>query len=193
MELLRHTRTALLLIFALLTIHLSGCASSPEIHALYQENTDFTQYQTFSFASSLEPTGEQYSSITSQYLKAAIRTELSARGITETDDGALLVNFHVSTKEKISSTTTPTSYYGYRGGYGYTYGVGYGTETRISQYTEGTLNIDIVDKQKQQLIWEGVAVGRLKDKPSKNYQADINKVVKAIFGKYPTATINSRP
>lgn len=44
-------------------------------------------------------------------------------------------------------------YYGYRRGY-YSPWVGYSyaTETTVSQYTEGTFNIDIVDARRQQLI-----------------------------------------
>ena len=48
--------------------------------------------------------------------------------------------------------------------YGAWGGYGYGTETHVSQYEEGTFNIDVVDAKKQQLVWEAVAVGRITDK-----------------------------
>ena len=169
---------------------LSACASKPKIHAVYEEGIDFTQYKTFSFLDALEPSGQQYTSLVSKYLRNAITAELEARGMTENDDGEVLIGFHISTKEKITSHTTPTvnaSYYGYRGRYGYSYGAGYGSETRISQYTEGTLNVDFVDRKQKQLVWEGVAIGRLKEKQTEDLEGDTNETIRMIFEKFPVA------
>ncbi len=55
-------------------------------------------------------------------------------------------------------------------GYGY-YGYRYGLynawpmydEDRTVTYKVGTLNIDIVDAEKKQLVWEGVAEGRVSE------------------------------
>lgn len=167
---------------------MSGCSTAPKIHSIYEQGIDFTQYKTFAFLDSHEPKGEEYVSLNDKYLRDAITQELLARGLTESDNSDLLVGFHVSSKEKISSTTYPSAsmgYYGYRGRYGYSYGMGYGTETRVNQYTEGTLNIDVVNRKKKQLIWEGVAVGRLKDKPSEDWKAEIFTTVDSVFKEYP--------
>ena len=174
---------------------MAGCASGPKIHSVYEQGVNFNNYQTFSFLEALEPQGaQQYRSLSSKYLTEAIRRELTARGLKEVADGQLLVGFNVSTKEKIKSTSSPSmsaGYYGYRGRYGYSYGMGYGTETRISQYTEGTLNIDVVDASRKQLIWEGVAVGKLKEPKENELQAGIDKVVAEIFTEYPVASVNA--
>ncbi|HEY7772552.1 MAG TPA: DUF4136 domain-containing protein [Marinagarivorans sp.] len=166
-----------------------GCATGPKIHSVYETGVDFNSYKTFAFLDSLEPSGEQeYRSLTNKYLKEAIRKQLTARGLSEQKGGDLLIGFNVSTKEKIESTTAPAisaGYYGYRGRYGYSYGMGYGTETRVSQYTEGTLNIDVVDAEQKQLIWEGVAVGKLKKPKQNELRSDIHTVVQQIFVKYP--------
>ena len=73
-------------------------------------------------------------------------------------------------------------YYGYRRGY---YGGWGGYDTHVQQYVEGTLNIDIVDARRKQLVWEGVAVGRVTDKQREQRQAAINAAVAEIFSKYP--------
>lgn len=169
---------------------LSGCTSAPRIHSIYEQGVDFNEYETFSFLQSLEPQGEEYLTLSDRYLRDAIRAELQARGFREAEDSDLLVGYNVSTKEKLSATSYPSTsigYYGYRGRYGYTYGLGYGTETRVNQYTEGTLNIDVVDRAQKQLIWEGVAVGRLDDTPSKNLKAEVYEVVSAVFEEFPVA------
>ena len=121
----------------------------------------------------------------------AVDREMLARGYRYTDQGGdLLVNFYVETQEKIQSRTTPVSgvgvgygYYGYRGGYYGTWG-GY-SETEITQYTEGTLNIDLVDSMRQELVWEGVAMGRITEEARRNMQAAIDGVVPQIFEQYP--------
>lgn len=47
-------------------------------------------------------------------------------------------------------------YYGYRRGYYDPWmGYGYGTTTQVSQYTEGTINIDLVDMAQKRMVWEG--------------------------------------
>lgn len=168
---------------------LVGCATGPKIHAVYEPGINFNDYKTYAFVDELAPKGEQgYRTLTNKYLHNAIRKELNSRGLTETQNADLLINFNVSTKEKLTSTTSPTplsSYYNFRGGY--SYGMGYGTETRVSQYTEGTLNIDVVDASQKQLIWEGVAVGKLKQPKENQLRSEIFGVVQQIFVRYPVA------
>jgi hypothetical protein len=73
-------------------------------------------------------------------------------------------------------------YYGYRSGF---YGGWGGYYTNVDQYTEGTLNIDLVDAKHRQLVWEGVAVGRVTEKHRENREAAINTAVAEIFKKFP--------
>ena len=77
-------------------------------------------------------------------------------------------------------------YYGYRAGF---YGgwPGYGWGDQVYQYTEGTLNIDLVDARRKQLVWEGVAVGEVQDQDQDlaGSEQRAEKVVARIFAKYP--------
>ena len=75
-------------------------------------------------------------------------------------------------------------YYGYRGGM-YGWGMGVGTETNVQNYTEGTLNIDVVDRAQKKLLWEGVAVGRIREKALNDPQPVIEAVVTQVFEKFP--------
>lgn len=173
---------------------LIGCSSAPKIHALYEEKQDFSKYSTFSFADKLNPKGEEgYTSLVDKHLKAAIKQELQARGITEADGtgaGDLMVNYHLSEREKIRASSGPSVNFGYgsfgsRSGVGY--GIGYGTRSDVTQYTEGRLVIDLVDRAQKQMVWQGAAIDRLKELNPETMEADIAAVVKLIFEKYPAA------
>jgi hypothetical protein len=176
---------------AALALLATGCATGPKLYANQDPGANFAGYRTFAFAEPLDTDRPQYSSVLSGYLKAAATRELEARGYkAATGDADLLVNFHVETKEKIQTTSTPTGptmgmgygYYGYRG---MNYGVWSGYETEVRQYTEGTLNIDLIDRERKRLVWEGIAVGRINDKVRENLGAAVDEVVGLVFQKYP--------
>jgi len=53
------------------------------------------------------------------------------------------------------------------------------------RYKQGTANIDVVDAAKKQLVWEGVAEGKITDTMMKNPQATIDTVITDMFLNYP--------
>lgn len=183
--------------FALLGVALvaAGCASGPRVRAERDKTVDFSQYRTFAFADPLGTDREGYQTMVSQYLKTATRRELEARGLRLVEAGPqLLVNFSGKLSEKFRTTTMPSSAitfgYGHGGYYGYRTGIYttwplYAPERTVDSYTEGTLNVDIIDAAKKQMIWEGVAVGRVTDQTMENLQPKINEAVSAIFVNYP--------
>jgi len=173
----------------------AGCASGPRVRAERDKTVDFSQYRTFAFADPLGTDREGYQTMVSQYLKAATQRELEARGLRLVEAGPqLLVNFSGKLSEKFRTSTMPSSAitfgYGHGGYYGYRTGIYttwplYAPDTRVDSYTEGTLNVDIIDAAKKQMIWEGVAVGRVTDETMENLQPKINETVAAIFVNYP--------
>jgi hypothetical protein len=52
-------------------------------------------------------------------------------------------------------------------------------------YPIGTANIDVVDARKKQMIWEGVAQGRLRDEDMNNPRESISRVVTQLFARFP--------
>ena len=170
---------------------ISGCASGPTIFINEDPDADFGKFNTYGFppALSTDKTGG-YGSLLSQYLKNAVSREMEARGYTEADNPDLEVNFYLHTQEKIKTTQTPTSggYYGYRGSrYGTWggYGGGVGYETRVTQYTEGTLNIDLVANSRDQLVWEAAMVGKISDDVLENLESKVNEAIAEVFLEYP--------
>lgn len=173
----------------------AGCASGPSIFVNSDPSASFATYRTYNFVTPLGTDNSGYSSLLSQYLRTATDRELQARGYTRSDTPDLLVNFNVKTKDKIQTTTTPSGpsyggYYGYRSGY---YGVWNGYDTQVTQYTEGTLTVDIVDAARKQLVWDGTAVGRVREEALKNLGPAIDKVITQIFAKYPSPGAPAAP
>jgi hypothetical protein len=177
------TPSIALLAAATATLLLGGCATGPTIRADEDPGANFALYNTYGFIPELEGEDFGYQSLLTQYLKNAISQEMEARGYRPAAEPDLLINFYVNTKEKIRSTTTPVSggYYGYRRGY---YGGWGGYETQVTQYTEGTLSIDIVDGARRQLVWEGNAVGRIKQSTLDDVEGAVNRVVPLIFQEF---------
>ena len=170
---------------------LAACSSGPQIKADYDPSVDFSQYRTFNFFKPMGIENPNYSSILGQVFRDAITQQMQQRGYQLSDDPDLLLNVSalMQDKTKVTTYTDPGygGYYGYRRGfYDPWMGYGYGTSTHVSQYTEGTVNIDMVDARAKRMIWEGVAVGRVNEnRTSEEVRAAINSGVAEMFASYP--------
>ena len=180
-----------LLALAATGLVLAACSSGPKIRANTAPDANFQGYKTYTFASPLgtDRGGNVERPITG-YFKEAVRREMGARGyqFVEGGDADLMVNFAANAHEKVDVRSTPAptygyGYYGYRAGaYGSWYG---GSEVQTVRYQVGTANIDVVDARKKQLLWEGIAEGKLTDKMMQDPRAAVNAVVTEIFKQFP--------
>jgi len=179
------------LIPLLAAVLLASCATGPTIRYDEDPAANFALYSTYGFSSRLEDESFGYQSFLTRYLETAISGEMEARGYRASAEPDLMINFYVNTREKIRGTTVSAAgggYFGYRRGYyrcwgGY-YGCWDGYETNVRQYTEGTLTIDIVDAKRNQLIWEGIAVGRIRESTLDDLEGAVNRVVPLIFDEF---------
>lgn len=168
----------------------AGCASTPNVRVMADPSADFTQYRTFGFASPLGTDRGGYQSAVSQQLKTSARTQLEARGLRYVEaDPDLVVNFSATLDEKLRVSTTPTAtmgvgYYGYRAGM-YSAWPMYQDQTTVTPYNEGTLNIDIADARRRQLVWEGVVRSTVTEKTRSNIGPALDSAVANAFAKYP--------
>jgi hypothetical protein len=55
----------------------------------------------------------------------------------------------------------------------------------VSQYTEGTFIIDIIDNKRRQLVWEAVGIGRITDNKRENLEESIKSAVPVYFAGQP--------
>ena len=178
----------------LLSAAISGCATGPKIYTSQDPQAYFAGYRTFAFEEILgtdRPGGQR--SIISSHLARNTQAEMERRGYKyDPSNPDLIINFFLNTQEKIQARSTPTGgvgygYGAYRRGY---YGTWGGYETTITQYTEGSLNIDIVEVKRDQLVWEGVAVGRLRQDSMEKLDERAPIVVGEIFAEFPHRAAN---
>ena len=179
------------LVMLALAALIAGCTSGPDIRSDYDRTIDFSQYKTYNFFSPMGIENPNYSTIYGSIFRESISREMDSRGYTISNDPDLLINVSARLEDKTKVTTYndpyPAGYYGYRRGY-YDpwYGYGYGTQTHVSQYTEGTINIDMVDARAKRMVWEGVGMGRLKENRSnEEVRQAISDGVATMFEGYP--------
>lgn len=171
---------------------IAGCASGPKIQSDYDHTADFSQYRTYAFFNPMGIENPNYSSIYGSIFRDAISKEMESRGYRMSDNPDLLINVsgRLQDKTKVTTTADPYmagGYYGYRrGAYGAWGGYPYGTTTHVSNYTEGTINVDIVDRAAKRMVWEGVAVGRVQDnRTNEETRQKIYAGIQEMFAAYP--------
>jgi hypothetical protein len=152
---------------------------------------NLASYHTYNFVAEPGTNRGGYSTPITTYFKTAITRELNARGYTLAENNPdLLINFNTNAREQVDIRSTPSmsygyGYYGYRGGLYATGPIGGGTDVSTVRYKQGTANIDVVDAAKKQLVWEGIAEGKITDKMMQNPQATIDTVITDMFVNYP--------
>jgi uncharacterized protein DUF4136 len=185
---MKNTLLAGLAAMALLT----ACESGPTIRSNVDPAANLSGYKTYMFPEHVGTDRPGVSTPVSAYFKESIRREMDARGYKYVEGGPadLLVNFNANSKENVDVRTTPGSTYGYGYGYyGYRGGL-YGAaafppEVETVRYRVGTANIDVVDLSRKQVVWEGIAEGRLTDKIMKDPRTAISNVIAEMFLQYP--------
>jgi hypothetical protein len=143
------------------SVFLAACASGPSVSVAtdYNHQISFAGYKTYwldlSQAPELRPTGRAA-------LTDALRASLAERGITEAPSRSadLVVVPAAFTSEKLHSMPTRnTTYIPYRGG---EYGTGmWYMNSDVTQYTEGTLVLDFLDRKRHLIVFRGVGQGVL--------------------------------
>ena len=171
---------------------ITACASKPTIQSDYDPSVDFSQFKTYGYYSPMGIENPNYSSLLGQMFRDAIDAQMLPRGYVLSDNPDLLINVsaRLEDKTKVSTYSDPMmhgGYYGYRDGFYDPWGgYGYGTSTHVSQYTEGTVNVDMVDIDQKRMVWEGIAIGRINEKEkSGELRQDIMDGIAEMFANYP--------
>ena len=179
-----------LLTLVILSSWLAACGNSPVIRSDYDSRADFASYRTFAF---MEPLGTDlagYTTLLTERLKRATLRQMEARGYSYSAiNPDLLVNFQSQVNSKTEYVPPPPmpwgpNYYGYRMGF---YGPwpGYAFGPDMIQYTEGVLNIDLIDAKRKQMVWEGIGTAVVDDLQQAKSEDSVEAMVAAIFARYP--------
>lgn len=175
-------------IMVLLTVILAGCASQ-SVDWDYDTERSLTGMKAYRW---IEPTqesqklGYHFEALMDQRVHNAVDGVLAARGFQWVDsdkaDVDFLVNYIVSQKTRREERQVTTSF-----GYGFSpWGLGVSTDSRVQEYEEGSLIIDIIDPETRQVVWRGRSVGRIQEGLSPEQRtARINEAVVNILEGFP--------
>ena len=179
-------RTATL---ALAALWLAACATGPRVTTDADPGADFSRYRSFAFYEPLALETRGYTTLLSARLKDEARRQMESRGYVY-DEAApdLRVNINAFVEEKTDVVSVPTTgyatYYSYRANAFVTVPV-WRERAQLMEYTEGTVNVDLVDARGKRLVWEGVAVGSAAGRtPAERRERAVASVVK-IFESFP--------
>jgi len=170
---------SLVVLFGLIAM---GC-SSMKVVVDYDDQIDFSKYRTFNFVSpkkvakAAKNKAKNHAVIKDPLLIKKAAREISAvltdAGFQKTESpkqADFLVAFYATARNK-AQISPPTYHIG-------RYGRRWVRPGHVYHYKQGTLIIDIVDRQKKELVWRGVGSGVLdKSDPKKNLLEAVEKVL----------------
>ncbi len=148
----------------------------------YDHNADFAKYKTFNF--SQEVNKIKLSDINRRRLKDDISAQMEARGYKMSDTPDLLVNVFLKGTTNYTANAYTSGFGGPWGYYRWGLGASSNTWVDVDRYTEGTMFIDVIDVQKKELIWEGIAQGMINPRTNTTAKG-LNDIVTRVFKEFP--------
>jgi len=184
---------ALLVAALAATLGVTGC-STMKVSSDYDPDamSKAREYQTYAWLpkeGDIIVEGTRTSNdIVAKRVKESVDAQLAEQGYRQAEDGQadFLVGYHVGLAGKIDASFVNTYYgYGVGGWYGPWVGGVY-SNTYVDEYTEGTLIIDVVDAEANQLVWRGTAQAEVSERTSpKERRERIAEAVRRILAKFP--------
>lgn len=176
----------------LLASLLSACSSGLTVRSEIDPGVNFSQFRTYNFFEPMGIEGGYNSPIFGEHFRAAIGGEMARRQYQTADNPDLLINVTIRSDDKVKmrSYTRPYAtggYYGRPGGAygGSALGVGISTGSRATKTTEASVFIDLVDFEKQRVVWQGVAIIDVNDKVALQLRDAIFTSVNKVMAEYP--------
>jgi hypothetical protein len=168
----------------LFSIALLSSCNSVKVVTDYDSKIDFKSYKTFAFYKPGIDKAE-ISDLDKKRVLRAIESELLAKGFTKSETPDFLVSFFTKSRQKVNVNQNNNFGYGFGWGWNPWMYNGMNNNISVNQYTEGTLFVDFIDKQKKELVWQGVGTGALKNQNREKKEARIKEFVKEIISKFP--------
>jgi hypothetical protein len=166
---------------------LATSALAQDVGYNFDAQADFTKYKTYKW---VDIKGAQKpNEIVDKQIVAAIDSELAKKGLSKvtTDTADLYIGYQTAIgQEKQINTFDTGGAWGYGPGWRGGYGMGGMTTATTSTILIGTLDLDMYDAGKKNLVWRGNASKTLdpKAKPDKK-QKNIEKAVAKLLKNYP--------
>ena len=162
---------------------LTSC-SSIKVATDYDTKVNFSKYKTFAF---FKPGIDKadVSDLDKKRILRAIESELLAQGFTKSDNPDMLVSVFTKSRQKINVNQNNNFGYGFGWGWNPWMWNGMNNNVNVSQTTEGTLFVDFIDKEKKELVWQGIGTGALRIQNREKKEERIKLFVAEIISRFP--------
>jgi hypothetical protein len=158
----------------------TGC-STIEVHSDWDREVEFSRYGTYRWAPTPKAAAEDRTvrlslvgdrPLFDRRVRRAVDEELAARGLALREEGAadLLLVYHASARKRIDV-------------YDYPYRRRWGWGVDAHETREGTLILEMIDRSRNEMVWQGWGVGALGDPESSEER--IREIVAKILERYP--------
>lgn len=167
----------------LLVFVLASC-STVRVATDYDKEVNFNQYNSFAFFKPGIDKAE-ISDLDKKRILRAIESELMAKGMTKSETPSLLISIFTKERQRVDVYNNSFGY-----GWGWSpwyYGSYYGGSS-VSQSTEGTLFIDLIDAKTNNLVWQGMGNADLLTGSMEKKEERIHEIVMEILAEYPPGT-----
>lgn len=168
----------------LLAILITSC-SAINVTTDFDSSVDFETYKTFAF---FKPGIDkaQISDLDKKRILRALESELTAKGFVKSSEPDFLVSIFTKSRERVNVNQNNIGL-GWGWGWGWNPWMWGGNfnNMNISQFTEGTLFVDFIDKDKKELIWQGIGTGAIKNQNRAKKEERIRLFVKEIVSNFP--------
>ena len=171
------------IIAVVLTAFLYSC-SSLDISTDYDPTQDFSKYKTYRWARIKERDPNDILSkniMLRKRVQVAVNNALKEKGFIRLDRGKpdFLVLVYAGIQQK-------TNVY-YNGGYHYGGWWGpYGSYSSVSHYKQGSMVVDIVDKEENEISWRGIASDVVQSYyDAEELQEELDYIISIMFEDFP--------
>jgi hypothetical protein len=183
------------IIIATIVLLVTSCASTYKAKVGFDKNAnvDTLNYKTFAWLTpeKIMAPVEDFNPVVKYRVDEEIEQAFIAKGytlVTDAEKADFTISYTVGNRDKIQVSNYPTSYNThFRWGWGYygsMFGVNMMPETRVRQYTEGKLAIDVYDVKLRQPSWHGWATKRITSNDKDGTSGVIKNVVKEVVAQF---------
>ena len=154
--------------------------STVKVSTDYDTTVNFDNYKTFAF---YKPGIDKakISDLDKKRILRAIESELLSLGFSKSVNPDVLVSLFTKSRTNVDVNQNNLGF-----GWGWNpWMFGGNNNISINQYSEGTLFIDILDRENKELIWQGKGTAVLKGENPKDREERINLIVKEIISRFP--------
>lgn len=172
-------------LFAALALLLGGCVSPVVID--HRAGTDFSQYRSYAIEA---PDADQEAlSLNGQRVQEAVHRELADGPLTraDLDQADLAVRYAFVPVEKFQGSTLQFGFGWFNRGYG----IGATTPVEGETYEEHKLQIALVERSSNEVVWEATSRDTLYESMSSERRKErIDVMVAEMFNRFPPGAAN---